>query len=400
MPIETAKVDSNLDLETVKATALKLLAYCQAHDWAGYDPYDALNSRLFEKLPFLNSRWPRLILTQLNKRSPINLRPLLLIPPSHNPKGLALFITALIKLRRIGWHDQPSLIDQLLDKLLALRSEHSPSWCWGYNFPWQQRYILVPRGYPNIISTTFSANAVLDCYEETGELRLLDIASSSAEYILNHLYCRESHTVAYFNYTPIAKSQVHNASLLGAALLSRVSALTGNQPMREAALDATRYSVSRQQPDGSWLYGEHPSQAWIDNFHTGYNLLALKAISHHLETTEFDSSLIHGLSFYLSHFFCDNGAPRYFHQQTYPIDIHSVALSLITLSTFHPLRSDCLPFANSVLRWALDNLWDNRGFFHYQIAQHYRNQIPYMRWGQAWMLLALTNILSNDLHRI
>jgi hypothetical protein len=30
-----------------EAAVLKLLAYCRANDWAGYDPYDALNSRLF-----------------------------------------------------------------------------------------------------------------------------------------------------------------------------------------------------------------------------------------------------------------------------------------------------------------------------------------------------------------
>jgi hypothetical protein len=42
------------DNEIKKAT-LKLLAYCRANDWAGYDPYDALNSGIFKALPFLNS---------------------------------------------------------------------------------------------------------------------------------------------------------------------------------------------------------------------------------------------------------------------------------------------------------------------------------------------------------
>jgi len=43
----------------LEAKILKLLAYCQANDWAGYDPYDAVNSRAFAALPFLNSRLPR-----------------------------------------------------------------------------------------------------------------------------------------------------------------------------------------------------------------------------------------------------------------------------------------------------------------------------------------------------
>ena len=74
---------------------LKLLAYCRANDWAGYDPYDALNSRLFTALPFLNARLPRLCLTQALKRSPINIRPLALIPKTQNPKAMALFLSAL-----------------------------------------------------------------------------------------------------------------------------------------------------------------------------------------------------------------------------------------------------------------------------------------------------------------
>ena len=54
-------------VEDPAPATLKLLAYCQANDWAGHDPYDALNSRIFQKLPFLDSRWPRLLMTQVLK---------------------------------------------------------------------------------------------------------------------------------------------------------------------------------------------------------------------------------------------------------------------------------------------------------------------------------------------
>ncbi len=60
-----------------KQAAFKLLAYCRANDWAGYDPYDALNSRLYQSLPILHFRLARLVLTQGLKRCPLNLRPLL-----------------------------------------------------------------------------------------------------------------------------------------------------------------------------------------------------------------------------------------------------------------------------------------------------------------------------------
>src|ERR1017187_6262423 len=98
---------------SVQATLLKLLAYCDANGWAGYDPYDALNSRVFEALPFLNSRLPRLVLNQAMKRSPINPRRLSFFPKTRDLQALALFLSPLLKLYKIG-HTGPKAAIQLM----------------------------------------------------------------------------------------------------------------------------------------------------------------------------------------------------------------------------------------------------------------------------------------------
>ena len=87
--------------EDATAASVKLLGYCRANDWAGYDPYDALNSRFFTALPFLDSRLPRLLATQALKRSPVDLRPLMLVPRTQNPKAMALFLAAALRLRHV-----------------------------------------------------------------------------------------------------------------------------------------------------------------------------------------------------------------------------------------------------------------------------------------------------------
>ncbi|HXM36856.1 MAG TPA: hypothetical protein VN920_16795, partial [Pyrinomonadaceae bacterium] len=61
-----------------------LFAWCRNHDFAGYDPFDGLNSRLFQASPFKNSRIARLLWTQLFKRSPINFRQLAKVPRERN----------------------------------------------------------------------------------------------------------------------------------------------------------------------------------------------------------------------------------------------------------------------------------------------------------------------------
>ncbi len=350
-------------MEDGKATDLKLVAYCRANDWAGYDPYDALNSRVFTALPFLNSGLPRLVLTQALKRSPVNIRRLALIPKTQNPKAIALFLTAFIKLSRLGALSQEDLVGLMTERLIALRSRDAAYWCWGYSFPWQTRTIVVPRGAPNLVCTSFVANALLDAYEQRQESRCLRMAVSAAEYIMNELYWMEGSSVAGFSYP-----------------LIRVA----------------RYSAAKQHTDGSWYYGEAPTQRWIDNFHTGYNLCALRSIGKNLETTEFEPSVRRGFEFYRAHFFREDGAARYFHDRDYPVDIHCVAQSIITLRALREIDPGNVRLAHAVFRWTMNHMWDDRGFFYYRVLRSCTIRTSYMRWSQAWMLLAISTLLDES----
>lgn len=383
----------------LKTAILKLLDYCRANDWAGYDPYDALNSKVLEALPFLNSRIPRIILTQALKRSPLNLRPLLFIPKLQNAKAISLFLAAFVKLSKPGEINVGNLIPGMIDRLIALRSPGVPYWCWGYSFPWQTRTIIVPAGSPNLVCTTFVAGALLDAYEQSHDSACLSMAVSAAEYILNELYWSGDDSAVGFSYPqPSLQLEVHNANFLAAALLCRVYKHTGEKKFIAPALRVARYSAAKQRADGSWWYGEEPSQRWIDNFHTGYNLCSLRSISRDSNTAEFDSCIRKGFHFYRRHFFCEDGAVRYFHDRTYPIDIHCVAQSIITLVELQDLDSSNILLARLVLEWAMNHMWSDRGYFYYRVLRSGTIRTPYMRWSLAWMFLAMSTLLcsSND----
>jgi hypothetical protein len=378
----------------LEAKILKLLAHCRANDWAGYDPYDALNGRLFTALPFLNSRLPRIALTQALKLSPINVRRLFGVPKTQNPKAIALFLSAFIKLSGIAVVETGDLVEPMIERLIAMRSQGIPHWCWGYCFPWQTRTIVVPRGAPNLVCTAFVGNALIDAYEQGQKRQCLDMAMSAAQYILDELYWTDGKSIAGFSYPlPGLRNQVPNANFLGAALLCRVYRHTREEKFLAPALRVARYSAAKQRADGSWDYGEGRSQRWIDNFHTGYNLCALRSIGRYTGTTEFESCIRRGLDFYRAHFFREDGAPRYFHNRTYPLDIHSVAQSIITLLTLKDLDSGNVELARSVFQWATNHMWDERGFFYYRVLRFWTIRIPYMRWAQAWMLLAMSTLL-------
>ena len=347
-------------------------------------------------MKFLHFKYLRLALIQLIKRSPVNLRMLLLIPREQNPKGLALFLSSLVKLSRIGLLRDEECIPMLSNKLISLSSLTDGYMGWGYNFDWQTRGPLVPRGIPNVICTTFVGNALLDVYERDGDHRFLEMAVGAARFLQDSLYYELSESEACYAYYRLARTMVHNANLLGAAFVCRVSRIAQCNTLLAPALKAARFSANKQHPDGSWDYGEsdNPPQRWIDNFHTGFNLCALRTIGLHSDSSEFEPNVRKGFGFYREHFFEMNGAPRYYHDRLYPIDIHSAAQSIITLVTLKDLESQNCILAKNVLAWTMSNMWNERGYFYFQKHRFWKNRIPYMRWSQAWMLFALASLIE------
>ncbi len=385
-------VEQSADNNVAKAVE-SLLNYCRGENWSGHDPYDALNSRLLRSLGILKSSLLRLVATQGMKRSPVNFRGLLRVPREQNPKGIAVFLAAAVQLHGLRRGSQ-SLVSELAARLLELRSTGQPRSCWGYNFDWQTRTYLVPRGTPNIICTTFAANALLDAYDQFGDPVWLKAAQSAGEFLLEGLnITREAETLC-FSYTPLDHSRIHNASLLGAALLARLHTHNPSDTFKSAAIAATRYAIARQRPVGSWPYGETSKQQWIDSFHTGYNLMALERIRQCLDLAECEPVIQKGYQFYLDHFFEADGRAKYFHDRTYPIDIHSIAQALITLTGLAAYDARSRPLAASVCAHALREMRSPEGWFYYQKMPFWTNRICYMRWSQAWMLLALSHQLE------
>ena len=135
----------------IQAAYDQLFLWCQEHDFAGHDPFDALNSRLFAMLPILDRKPIRILLTQALKRSPVDIRSLALVPRTQNAKALGLFLAALLKLARAGVPAAEALVEPMIERLTALRSPGARYWCWGYSFPWQTRNVIVPREAPNLV---------------------------------------------------------------------------------------------------------------------------------------------------------------------------------------------------------------------------------------------------------
>lgn len=369
----------------------QLLDSIRAEQFAGYDPFDSLNSRLLQATPLYRNEWVRLAWLQLGKRSPINLRPLLGVPKKRNPKGVGLFISGLLQdYRRTGEARYLEQARELADWLLTQRS-NAQEWmhsCWGYHFNWQARAFYVPAGKPNIITTCYVARALHELGTLTRDQRLIEVALDAARFISRHLYT-EADGRCFYAYIPGEKAFVHNASLWGAAWCAFAGQQLGDAALVEQALRVARQSVKEQAADGSWVYGARHHHQFIDGFHTGYNLEALCLLRDALHTDEFNTCIAKGYRYYVKTFFEADGTAKYYNTSVYPIDMHSFAQAVLTLLKVGGTPED-LALCDKVVQRAIDLMYlPEKGQFIYQKTRWATNRINYTRWTQAWAYYSL-----------
>ena len=382
----------------VENSLTRLKNYCEQEEFRGWDPYDGLNSRLFQSIPFISkNRFSRLLWIQTFKRLPVNFRRIAGIKKGYNSKSLGLFLSGYCNL--YSYEAKDEYLEKIYffsTKLIELQSPFYNSACWGYNFDWQARAFFQPKNTPTVVASVFNSSALLDAYEIMEEKHLLETARSTCDFILQDLNRTYNDKGKYsFSYSPLDKSVVFNASLLGSRLLSRVFSFTKEKILIEEAKKSVDFCMDYQKTDGSWSYGTLPYHQWIDNFHTGYNLECIADYMRFSGTIDYNDQLENGFNYYIQNFFTHEGIPKYYNNSIYPIDIHSSAQTVITLSKLEKFHEEKF-LIDKVLNWTIRNMQSKYGFFYFQVNNHFSSKIPYMRWAQAWMFYALTTYLKYD----
>ena len=380
---------------SVEQSFLRLKNYCEKEHYKGWDPYDGLASKIYKSIPFLrNNRLLRLSWIQLFKRNPVNFRRIAAVPKEYNSKGLALFLSAYCNLYKMNPSEENlEKVILFVEKLISHQYKNYSGSCWGYYFDWQARAFFQPAHTPTVVATSFAADALMNAYDITHKSVYLHTALSSTDFVskdLNRTYDNAGNFC--FSYSPIDNTQVYNASLLGARLLSRAFYYTQKNFLKEEAFKAVKFVCLQQQSSGAWAYGTLPFHKWIDNFHTGFNLECIAEYQKYVGDNEFGENLLKGFEYYVETFFHSNGISKYYDNQTYPIDIHAPAQLMVTLYKLNQF-SNYHELADKVLNWTIDNMQDRKGYFYYQKRKFVSSKIPYMRWAQAWMFYALSYYL-------
>lgn len=368
-------------VEQLRVAAQRLIEMAALAGWRGPDPYDGL---------FVN--WPaplvagprrRQAIIQLHARSPVDIRRLYRRRHSLVPKAPALLGQATARLFAARPDDH--LRELACDALGTLVGDTT---CgedgWGYPWDTQTRWSYYEGGSPNIVATSFAANALAEAAATFDEPTWRQRAERAAVWVARQLFLPDE---GYFAYHGHSDRLVHNANLLGAALVHELA------PETEGAAEAVRIATARtldaQQPDGTWPYGETAGLEWVDSFHTGYvldSLCRLEGVDPRIP-----EAIGRGANAYLSGFFDIEGRAMLWRSKRYLEDSHSAGTGLTVLTRL--AARDIVPakVVERVAQYTLAHLLHRNGHAVFRRRRWGATRVCYTRWCDAPVALGFAS---------
>lgn len=388
---------------TVNHSISSLYNWVKSEEYYGWDPYDALNSKLVSSV-CSNSPTLEILITQFNKYSILNFRPILNIEKGLDIKGISLFAQSFSKIYSLT-NDQQykdelfKCIQFLKDK--SLKSKYNFD-CWAghyFNYRGFDKSTLSPD-IPDVITTSNVIKVMADAYLIFKDEELKCIEKSAYDFLIMHLLRNTNGGLYYLKYDPLSENKiVINASAEGLSAICKLINLFDDSEMREVACKLSQFIIQTQDANGCWIYSKYSNGnvRRQTDFHQGFIIDSLIEYLPFAELELRDSlieSIRKGASFYKKKQFLNDGRCHYRYPQLYPIDIHNQAQGIITFSKLSMLDTKSLEFSKKIVDWTISNMQDSSGYFYYQKNRLFTNKIPYMRWGASWMMLALATYIE------
>lgn len=389
-----AVTDIGADGQAIHEALKRLELWIESHNYEAYEPFDGLSSAL--RPLTLRIELLERFLQQAVRQSPINLRPLVGVRPLPSTKGRGYMAAGYLKMYALT--GDSTYRDRAVEMLAWLVQHKSPKfseYSWANHFDYTSRGGHYSKDESIIVWTSLIGQAFLDAFEMLGERSYLDVAESACRWI-QALPREETNTGCCISYHNLKQDSIHNANMLGAALLARTWRHTRRPEYLALADAAMEYSCTRQLADGAWWYGEPQTYHWIDNFHTAYNLDSLKCYVENTEDRKYMQVLKRGFEYYSATFFEKSGRPRYYHNRAQPIDIQCASQAIETLARFSRDFDFALPLAFRVADWTIANMQDPSGYFYYRRYPLVTAKAPMLHWGQATMYNALSLLLHRQ----
>ncbi|OPY53026.1 MAG: hypothetical protein A4E48_00874 [Methanosaeta sp. PtaU1.Bin060] len=378
-----------------------LFNWVKKEGYYGWDPYDALHGLITTKM-CMGNPYLEMMLIQIGRISPINMRPILKIQKGIDLKGCALFARAYAEMcktvrNKIYLTELCKMISFLNDNSLKDKYGYE---CWSsHYFPYTgvDKSRLTPST-PDVIGTSQSIIALVEGYMITGDEHAKNAALDAWNFLSDKFIESKTNKI-FIKYTLGNDNRITiNASAQGLEAGCYILKLHQDRQTKNICQKLSRFLVSMQGDDGSWkysIYDDGRVRNQLD-FHQGFILDALVDYLKYADSkAELASCIENGIRIYKEKMFLRDGRSYYRYPAKYPIDIHNQAQGIITFAKYSVLDPQYSDFANQIAKWTITNMQDRSGYFYYHKWPLIANKIPYMRWSQAWMMLALATLMEH-----
>lgn len=377
--------------EILEETIVKCIDYIEKRDYKSYDVFDALNSKPINKL-LKNQILLRRVVNQVNARLPINIRPLIGVKKMVHTKTISdlLSIYSMMYTRTKNVHYKEKA-DEMFHILWDRRIEVEDGFGWGLEFPYTTRFTNACEKTPNLYNTINATHSIIDYYEAFKSVDLKSVIDKVLYFILEYLgIVDETEDISWLRYYPKQTGMpTPNVNATSASLFVRINSFYENEIEPSLILKLLNFVKSSQNKDGSWYYTTTPNGKWIDGFHTGFILESLALIKAIESSYPVDQMLQSGSNFYLTQLIDQNYIPKYFHNNTYPIESQNCAQGIQTLAKLISFdHQDLKTTLKNTINVVIEKLYNKNGYFYHKKEKLYTNKQYYARWSQTPMILS------------
>lgn len=389
-------------LSLVEQSIARLDNWVISNGWAGYDPYDLRqHSLLTISRPKAIGKAVRATILGTELLFPMASRRILGIPQEVNAKAMGLFAAGYQVLYEAT--DEERYLDRAQEALTWLEENPSQNYtglCWGQPFSWQS-LVSIPKNTSSCVITAIAGDAFWRFYQMTLHSGYLDNCKSICEFFLNDLNIDEFGDGSIcFSKTTVDHFHIHNCNLFVADFLLKIGKELKRREYVEAAWKAVAYTKSEQNDDGSICYcgKDQEDGCRIDHYHSGFEIRCLHSIWKSSAEEEIYRILERYYRFYCENLYTANGIPKIGPHALYPVDIHGCAEAILCQSTLAPDFPEARDYLQGCVSWIVNTMQQPDGWFIYTVRKmgwlRWKQKIPYIRWGQAWMLRALAQYYS------
>jgi len=387
-----------------------LYSWVKRERYLGWDPYDGLSGEISRK--FADKKLLNIVMIQLNLYSPINLRPILKIEKNRANKSSALFSRAYLHMYKTTKDsnfkiEAGRLLKELANKNLLKGKKQFA--CSSYYFEYiAPKHRLAPE-IPDIICITEAIKSFTLAYETLKKKRYLVNSKRAVTTLIDELLCDDNKQgVVYFKYTPYEEDRiVFDVSALALDSISKFLRHSPDKELIGIGSEVLSSLLKYQANNGTWPFSYYipkNSYYWQIDYHQGFIIDGLVSFLPYVQKRLRQRTLRAiklAVEFYRHKQFNPDGWSYYRYPIKYPINIHNQAQGVITFTKlYHAFNTPKhLDFARKIATWTIKNMQDPTGYFYSHLWPGLTNKIPYMRWAQAWMMLALAILLEEELSK-